>query len=55
MTFLLKLFQPYGFMSLGMTHSLQQALEGLGINATHYEPLRDQHGAIIGSAIDVNA
>jgi hypothetical protein len=55
MTLLLKLFQPYAFMILGMTYSVQQALEGLNINSTQFTPMRDQHGAIIGSALDVNA
>lgn len=54
-TFILKFLQPYILMQLGMAYSLQQALEGLGINPTKFEPWRVGNGAIVGSMLDVNA
>jgi hypothetical protein len=53
-TIFLKFLQPYALMLLGMTYSLQQALEGIGINPTRFEPWRNNSGAVIGSAPNVD-
>ncbi len=47
--------QPYISILLGMAYSLQQALEGLGINTTQFEPLRNSSGDIVGSSLDAGA
>jgi hypothetical protein len=53
--FFLKFLEPYAFMLLGMSYSLQQALEGLGINPTRFKPWTDASGSIIGSTLNVDA
>lgn len=52
---LIKFLQPYVLMLLGMTYSLQQSLEGLGVNKTQFEPWRNGSGAIVGSMLNVDA
>lgn len=52
---LFKFIQPYLLMLLSMTYSLQQGLEGLGLNETRFEPWRDGNGTIVGSMINVDA
>lgn len=54
-SFLLDFLRPYLVMQLGMTYSLQQSLEGLGINKTQFEPWTDQTGSIAGTSISVDA
>jgi hypothetical protein len=54
-TVLLRFLHPYLLMQLGITYSLQQALEGLGINKTQFEPWRDGNGSIVGSMLNVDA
>jgi hypothetical protein len=52
----LKFLLPYGLMLQAMAYSLQQALEeGLGVNPTHFEPIRSGVGPISGSQLDVQA
>ena len=54
-TVFIKFLQPYVLMLLGMTYSLQQVLEGLGINKTRFEPWKNGSGAIVGSMLDVDS
>jgi hypothetical protein len=47
--------RPYALMQLGMAFSLQQTMEGLGINRTLFEPWSNATGSISGSMLNVGA
>ncbi|WP_375576162.1 hypothetical protein [Paracidovorax oryzae] len=54
MNLFFQFLQPYAAILLGMAYSLQQALEGLGIHQTRFEPVQVNKGMIV-SALNVSA